>query len=98
VRLSLQYVVFIGGAAVGDTHLFTLNALLLSLLHFAAAQNANNVLVSSCEASPNGLVAKLADLGLSRVINQHRTHRTTHTVSSGHSPAHRACHEMYPVL
>jgi hypothetical protein len=49
---------------------------------FAAAQNANNVLVSSCEASPNGLVAKLADLGLSRVINQHRTHRTTHTVSN----------------
>jgi hypothetical protein len=47
---------------------------------FAVAQNANNVLVSSCEASPNGLVAKLADLGLSRVINQHRTHRTTHTV------------------
>jgi hypothetical protein len=46
----------------------------------AAAQNANNVLVSSCESSPNGLVAKLADLGLSRVINQHRTHRTTHTV------------------
>ncbi|WIA13815.1 hypothetical protein OEZ85_007362 [Tetradesmus obliquus] len=49
--------------------------------------NANNVLVSSCEASPNGLVAKLADLGLSRVINQHRTHRTTHTFGTlSHMP------------
>lgn len=44
-------------------------------------QNAHNVLVASSSVAPHGLVAKVADLGLSRVLKQHATHRTTHTVS-----------------
>ena len=46
---------------------------------FAAVQNARNVLVSSSSTAQFGVVAKLADLGLSRVIKQHSTHRTTAT-------------------
>lgn len=42
-------------------------------------QNARNVLVSSSTTAQFGMVAKLADLGLSRVIKQHSTHRTTAT-------------------
>jgi hypothetical protein len=43
-------------------------------------QNARNVLVRS---SPSGgVVAKLADLGISRVVKQHSTHRTTNTVGT----------------
>jgi hypothetical protein len=44
-------------------------------------QNAHNVLVASSSVAPHGLVAKVADLGLSRVLKQHATHRTTRTVS-----------------
>lgn len=43
-------------------------------------QNAHNVLVASSFVSPYGMVAKVADLGLSRVLKQHATHRTTRTV------------------
>jgi hypothetical protein len=45
-------------------------------------QNARNVLVSSCAEEPSGVQGKLADLGLSRTIRQHQTHRTTTTVST----------------
>jgi hypothetical protein len=45
-----------------------------------ALQNARNVLVASCSSMPAGVTAKLADLGLSRSIKQHATHRTTNTV------------------
>jgi hypothetical protein len=45
-------------------------------------QNSHNVLVSSGSTAQYGLVAKIADLGLSRVIKQHATHRTTRTVST----------------
>ncbi|WIA11661.1 hypothetical protein OEZ85_011762 [Tetradesmus obliquus] len=49
--------------------------------------NARNVLVSSSRCAPYGLVAKLADLGLSRVIKQHSIHRTTNTVGTlSHMP------------
>jgi hypothetical protein len=44
-------------------------------------QNAHNVLIASSPAAPGGLVAKIADLGLSRVLKQDATHRTTRTVS-----------------
>jgi len=44
-------------------------------------QNAHNVLVASSSVAHHGLVAKVADLGLSRVLKQHATHRTTQTVS-----------------
>jgi hypothetical protein len=44
-------------------------------------QNAHNVLVASSPVACYGLVAKISDLGLSRVLKQHATHRTTHTVS-----------------
>jgi len=50
-------------------------------------QTARNVLVSSSSTAPHGLVAKLADLGLSRVIKMHKTHRTTNTVGTmSHMP------------
>lgn len=42
--------------------------------------NAHNVLVASSSVAHHGLVAKVADLGLSRVLKQHATHRTTQTV------------------
>ncbi|WIA19099.1 hypothetical protein OEZ85_003747 [Tetradesmus obliquus] len=41
--------------------------------------NGRNVLVSASAMSPLGVVAKVADLGLSRTIKQHETHRTTNT-------------------
>uniref|UniRef100_A0A383WBA4 Protein kinase domain-containing protein n=1 Tax=Tetradesmus obliquus TaxID=3088 RepID=A0A383WBA4_TETOB len=47
--------------------------------------NARNVLVRS--SASGGVVAKLADLGISRVIKQHSTHRTTNTVGTmSHMP------------
>jgi hypothetical protein len=49
-------------------------------LMFAVLQNARNVLVRS--SASGGVVAKLADLGISRVIKQHSTHRTTNTVGT----------------
>jgi hypothetical protein len=45
-------------------------------------QNAHNVLVASSPVARHGLVAKVADLGLSRVLKQQATHRTTSTVSA----------------
>lgn len=42
-------------------------------------QNARNVLVSSNLSAVVGLTAKLADFGLSRIIKQQQTHRTTKT-------------------
>jgi hypothetical protein len=45
-------------------------------------QNAHNVLVSSSSVARHGLVAKVADLGLSRILKQQATHRTTRTVRS----------------
>ena len=45
-----------------------------------AMQNARNVLVTTSGSSPCGYTAKLADLGLSRIIKQHNTHHTTCTV------------------
>jgi serine/threonine protein kinase len=51
------------------------------------AVNARNVLVSSCDDAPGGVVAKLADLGMSRVLRQHATHKTTNTVGTlSHMP------------
>jgi hypothetical protein len=55
-------------------------------------QNACNVLVSSSRTAPYGLVAKLADLGLSRAIKQHSMHRTTNTVSRSNLPDISAAH------
>jgi hypothetical protein len=52
----------------------------LLLLLLLLLQNSRNVLVSSSASSQCGMVAKLADLGLSRVLQQHKTHRTTQTV------------------
>jgi hypothetical protein len=46
----------------------------------ALPQNARNVLVRS--SASRGVVAKLADLGISRIIKQHSTHRTTSTVGT----------------
>jgi hypothetical protein len=43
-------------------------------------QNAHNVLVSSSSVARHGLVAKVADLGLSKILQQQATHRTTRTV------------------
>eukprot|EP00879_Flechtneria_rotunda_P026893 GHRR01028733.1.p1 GENE.GHRR01028733.1~~GHRR01028733.1.p1 ORF type:complete len:480 (+),score=149.90 GHRR01028733.1:863-2302(+) len=49
--------------------------------------NARNVLVSSCPASETGMIAKLGDLGVSRAVKQHETHRTTRTVGTmSHMP------------
>uniref|UniRef100_A0A383W352 Protein kinase domain-containing protein n=1 Tax=Tetradesmus obliquus TaxID=3088 RepID=A0A383W352_TETOB len=49
--------------------------------------NARNVLVSSSSMAECGMVAKLADLGLSRAIKQHKTHRTTNTIGTmSHMP------------
>jgi hypothetical protein len=47
-----------------------------------AAVNARNVLIASSSTAPYGAVAKLADLGLSRVIRQQATHKTTNTVGT----------------
>lgn len=46
------------------------------------AVNARNVLVASSSTAPYGAVAKLADLGLSRVIRQQATHKTTNSVGT----------------
>ncbi|KAF6266356.1 kinase-like domain-containing protein [Scenedesmus sp. NREL 46B-D3] len=52
-----------------------------------AVKTARNVLVCSSQEAKFGMVAKLADLGLSRVIKLHRTHRTTNTVGTlSHMP------------
>jgi hypothetical protein len=59
--------------------------------HCPLLQNARNVLVCSSRTAPHGLVAKLADLGLSRVIKQHSTHRTTNTVSTRNSQRIMLC-------
>ncbi|KAF8061385.1 Acad10 [Scenedesmus sp. PABB004] len=49
--------------------------------------NARNVLVSSSAAAACGMVAKLSDLGLSKAIQQQRTHRTTGTCGTlSHMP------------
>eukprot|EP00878_Enallax_costatus_P015115 GHUV01015827.1.p1 GENE.GHUV01015827.1~~GHUV01015827.1.p1 ORF type:complete len:582 (+),score=126.05 GHUV01015827.1:174-1748(+) len=49
--------------------------------------NARNVLVASNPSAPNGCTAKLADLGLARVMAKARTHRTTDTVGTmSHMP------------
>eukprot|EP00775_Hariotina_reticulata_P003316 gene3316-3593_t len=49
--------------------------------------NARNVLVASSDKSSTGVVAKVSDLGLSRVIKHHETHRTTNTVGTmSHMP------------
>jgi hypothetical protein len=63
---------------VGD--LVLTRSLLLLLLLLRMLQNSRNVLVSSSASAEGGMVAKLADLGLSRVLQQHKTHRTTQTV------------------
>lgn len=54
-------------------------------------QNAHNVLLSSSQVAQFGLVAKIADLGLSRVLQQHATHRTTRTVRHRGGPSSCAC-------
>ncbi|KAF8061383.1 roco8 [Scenedesmus sp. PABB004] len=49
--------------------------------------NARNVLVASSATAPLGMVAKVADLGLSKAIQQQRTHRTTDTTGTlSHMP------------
>jgi hypothetical protein len=57
--------------------------LLLPSLAYAP-QNPRNVLVASSAAAECGMVAKLADLGLSRAIKQQKTHRTTNTIGTTH--------------
>lgn len=52
-------------------------------------QNARNVLVASNSDAAGGVTAKLSDLGLSRSIKQHNTHRTTNTVSKLVSTANK---------
>lgn len=44
--------------------------------------NARNVLVASCSEAPLGVTGKIGDLGLSRSIKAHQTHRTTNTVGT----------------
>lgn len=66
-------------------------------------QNARNVLVASCNDAPSGVQAKLADLGLSRSIKQHQTHRTTNTVGGlgGRISSHLAgqsCHACHAAV
>eukprot|EP00775_Hariotina_reticulata_P003313 gene3313-3589_t len=39
--------------------------------------NRHNVLVTADPGSPVGVMAKVADLGLARVVEEHKTHRTT---------------------
>lgn len=58
--------------------MFWFRVLLLLLL----LQNARNVLLSSSAVAPLGVVAKLADLGLSRIVRSHRTHHSTNTVGT----------------
>lgn len=45
-------------------------------------QNARNVLLSSSGVTNLGVVAKLADLGLSRIVRSHRSHHSTNTVGT----------------
>jgi serine/threonine protein kinase len=44
--------------------------------------NARNVLLSSSGVTALGVVAKLADLGLSRIVRSHRSHHSTNTVGT----------------
>jgi serine/threonine protein kinase len=46
-------------------------------LHLSTMQNSRNVLVATDAASDAGTTAKIADLGISKAIAQHKTHRTT---------------------
>eukprot|EP00775_Hariotina_reticulata_P002668 gene2668-2968_t len=76
----LQLLMLLHGAAQG-----------LEVLHSNAVVHgdltANNVLVSSSATHPAGAVAKVADLGLARVMDASRTHRTTHTLGTmNHMP------------
>jgi hypothetical protein len=52
----------------------------LPCMHMLLLQNARNVLVASCSEAPLGVTGKIGDLGLSRSIKAHQTHRTTNTV------------------
>jgi serine/threonine protein kinase len=46
------------------------------LLHLLRnAQNRHNILVTAHPASPVGVMGKIADLGLARVVEEHKTHR-----------------------
>jgi len=56
------------------------------------AVNARNVLVCSSRGAAYGAVAKLADLGLSRVIRQQATHKTTNTVGTLRWADHHTYH------
>jgi hypothetical protein len=56
-------------------------------------QNSRNVLVASSAAAECGMVAKVADLGLSRAVKQNKTHRTTDTIGMWCvSCEHAVCH------
>lgn len=44
--------------------------------------NARNVLLSSSGVTALGVVAKLADLGLSRIVRSHKSHHSTNTVGT----------------
>jgi len=48
----------------------------------SANQNARNVLLSSSGVTALGVMAKLADLGLSRIVRSHRSHHSTNTVGT----------------
>jgi hypothetical protein len=48
---------------------------------FLPLQNARNVLVASAPGASLGMAAKVADLGLSKVI-KHNSHHTTNTVGT----------------
>ncbi|KAF6255835.1 kinase-like domain-containing protein [Scenedesmus sp. NREL 46B-D3] len=75
---ELQLLLLLQDAARGVAHLHS-----RSIVH--GDLNARNVLVRSADGG--GVVAKLADLGISRVIKQHSTHRTTNTVGTmSHMP------------
>jgi hypothetical protein len=67
---------------VNFTELAPTYRVLVWSLACAVAVNARNVLVSSSSAAPYGAVAKLADLGLSRMIRRQATHKTTNTVGT----------------
>jgi hypothetical protein len=59
-----------------------LHVLCCAVLSLFVIQNARNVLLSSSSVATLGVVAKLADLGLSRIVRSHRSHHSTNTVGT----------------
>jgi hypothetical protein len=61
---------------------YQLTLILTTLAWRLLLQNCRNCLVASDPAAKYGACAKIADLGVSRALQQHKTHRTTQNLGT----------------